>query len=188
MADRSGWEAHYGDRRDEATRPPSQFLLAHLADLPPGRAVDLACGDGRHAIWLARQGWKVTAIDYARANLERLTHIARQERLPIAALQADLTEIALPPQHFHVAVNIRYLQRSLIDEIKSTLRRGGVIVFETFIRDQRQLGHPRNPAFMLERGELAARFADFDILASEEGRFETESGPAFLARLVARRP
>lgn len=188
MADRSGWEAHYGDQRDAGIRPPSQFLLAHLDQLPPGRAVDLASGDGRHAVCLARHGWRVTAIDYARASLERLSLIARRDQLPIVALQADLTEMPLPPDHFDVAVNIRYLERSLFDGIKSTLRRGGVVVFETFIRDQQQLGHPKNPAFMLERGELAARFADFDILASEEGRFEIESGPAYLARIVARRP
>jgi 2-polyprenyl-3-methyl-5-hydroxy-6-metoxy-1,4-benzoquinol methylase len=188
MADRSTWEARYDERRGEALRPPSQFLLAHLHELPAGRAVDLACGDGRHALCLARHGYAVTAIDYTHASLERLSQIARREHLQITAIQADLTEIALPRDHFDVAVNIRFLERSLFDGIKSTLRHGGVVVFETFIRDQQQLGHPKNPAFMLERGELAARFADFEILASEEGRFETESGPAYLARIVARRP
>ncbi len=55
-------------------------------------------------------------------------------------------------------------------------------------RDQQQFGHPRNPAFLLERGELADRFGDFEILSYDEGRCETESGPAFLARMLARRP
>ena len=68
------------------------------------------------------------------------------------------------------------------------MRRGGAVVFETFIRDQQQLGHPRNPAFLLERGELAVHFSDFEQLSYEEGRVETESGPAFLARMLARRP
>jgi hypothetical protein len=114
MGDRSGWEAHYGDRRDTGIRPPSQFLLSHLDELPPGRAVDLASGDGRHAVCLARRGWQVTAIDYAGASLERLSLIARREQLAIAAVQADLTEMPLPPAHFDVAVNIPYLERSLL--------------------------------------------------------------------------
>src|SRR5438046_5177077 len=91
MADRSGWEAHYRDQADRETRPPSQFLLAHLPELPAGRALDLACGDGRHTLPLGRHGWNVTAIDYAWSSLERLVRAARREQLPVAAVPADLT-------------------------------------------------------------------------------------------------
>src|SRR5262245_36160692 len=102
MTDRGTWEARYSERRDEAIRSPSQFLVAHLDELPLGRAVDLACGDGRHALCLARHGHRVTAIDYTRANLERLSQIARREHLPISAMQADLTATTLPPEYFDV--------------------------------------------------------------------------------------
>jgi len=187
MADREAWESRYGERTD-AVRPPSQFLVEHLDRLPRGRALDLASGDGRHALYLARHGWTVDAIDFAYAGLARLQSVAGAERLRIQPVQADLAHWVLPRERYDVVVNIRYLQRDLFDALKTALRRGGVIVFETFIRDQQQFGHPKNPAFLLERGELADRFGDFEILSYDEGRCETESGPAFLARMLARRP
>jgi hypothetical protein len=120
--------------------------------------------------------------------LARLLATARRDGLRVDAVQADLEQWTLPAGRYDVVVNVRYLQRSLFDALKAAPRRGGMVVFETFTRDQQQLGHPRNPAFLLERGELAARFADFEIVSYGEGRCETETGPAFLARMLARRP
>jgi SAM-dependent methyltransferase len=188
MGERSAWESRHGARAEDAERPPSAFLAEHVGQLPPGRALDVACGDGRHALYLARQGWQVDAIDFARAGLQRLRAAAGREQLRVHAVQADLEQFPLPRDRYDVVVNVRYLQRSLFDPLKAAARRGGMVVFETFLRDQQQLGHPRNPAYLLEPGELRARFADFEILAYEEGRWDTESGPAFLARLLARRP
>ena len=188
MSDRTAWESRYGEKDDDGSRAPSQFIAQHVRGLPVGRALDVASGDGRHALYLARQGWTVDAIDFAHAGLARLSAIARREGVRINSVQADLEQYPLPRDRYMLIVNVRYLQRSLFPALKLAVCRGGVIVFETFIRDQQQLGHPRNPAFLLERGELAHRFSDFDVLASEEGRFETESGPALLGRIVARRP
>jgi SAM-dependent methyltransferase len=188
MAERSDWESRYGGRADDGIRPPSRFLVMQRERLPPGRALDVACGDGRNALYLARHGWTVDAIDFAHAGLARLLAVARRDALRVNAVQGDLEQFPLPRDRYDVAVNVRYLQRSLIDALKASVRRGGMVVFETFIRDQQQLGHPSNPAFLLERGELAERFADFEVLAYDEGRFATESEPAFLARLLARRP
>lgn len=188
MSHRSDWESRYRERADSvAVRTPSDFLVEQLPRLPSGRALDLACGDGRHALYLARHGWRVDAIDFAHPGLARLLAAARREGLAVDALQADLEEFPLPRDRYDLVVNVRYLQRSLFDAIRAAPRRGGAVLFETFIRDQQQLGHPRNPAFLLERGELVRAFGDFDVLFHEEGRFDTESGPAFLARLLARR-
>ena len=186
MTGRNDWESRYRER-DDAIRPPSRFLVEQLPRLPRGRALDVACGDGRHALYLARHGWVVDAIDFAHAGLARLLAIARRDGLSVNALQADLEQFPLPRDRYDVVVNTRYLQRGLFDALKASLRRGGVIVFETFIRDQQELGHPKNPAFLLARGELARRFGDFEIVVCNEGRCETESGPAFLARMLARR-
>jgi tellurite methyltransferase len=187
MIDRSEWESRYRERPDDGIRPPSRFLVAQRDRLPRGRALDVACGDGRNALDLARHGWTVDAIDFAHAGLARLLALARHGGLSVNAVQADLQQFPLPRDRYDVVVNTRYLQRSLFTALKASVRRGGVVVFETFIRDQQQLGHPRNPAFLLERGELAERFGDFEILVYEEGRCATESEPAFLARMLARR-
>jgi 2-polyprenyl-3-methyl-5-hydroxy-6-metoxy-1,4-benzoquinol methylase len=186
--DRGAWESRHEEGPGATTRPPSAFLAAHLGSLPRGSALDVACGEGRHALYLARHGWRVDAIDFARSALVRLQATARREQLTVHAVQADLEQYPLPHRRYDVVVNVRYLQRSLFDPLKAALRRGGMIVFETFLRDQQKIGHPKNPAYLLERGELRTRFADFQILSYEEGQWDEEGGPAFLARMLARRP
>jgi len=188
MADREHWEVRYGERPEDQVGPPSQFLVEQLHRLPRGRALDVACGPGRQALYLARHGWTVDAIDFSHTALARLLSAARRDGRAVHALAADLEHYVLPRDRYALIVNVRYLQRSLFDDLKRALRRGGMILFETFIRDQQQLGHPRNPAFLLDRDELAAAFADLEILAYDEGRYETELGAAFLARMLARRP
>jgi tellurite methyltransferase len=188
MSNRPRWEHRYDAQGHGGIRPPSRFVVEHCAELPRGRALDVASGDGRHACYLARCGWRVEAIDFAHAGLAQLAAAARRDGLAVAALQADLEAFPLPRSRYDLVVNVRYLQRSLIAALKRALVPGGTILFETFLRDQQQLGHPKNPAFLLERGELADRFRDFDMLAYCEGYCETESGPAFLAQMAARRP
>jgi tellurite methyltransferase len=186
--DRTRWEGRYEQKGAAPLRPPSQLLERHLHLLPRGRALDVACGDGRNAVFLARNGFVVDAIDVAAAGLRRAQAVSRRERLPLRLIQGDLDFFPLPAARYSVAVNVRFLQRRLFAALKRCLRPGGVIVFETFITDQARLGHPTNPAHLLEPGELRRAFADLEIIAYEEGRFETETGPAYLARLLARRP
>ncbi|MGD9763100.1 MAG: methyltransferase domain-containing protein [Candidatus Binatia bacterium] len=187
-SDRASWEKRYGKGVGDLERPPSDFLAAHVADLPRGRVLDLAAGDGRNALFLARQRYPVDAIDHSHAALLRLAEIAKRESLAVHVVQADLEQYLLPARRYAAVVNIRYLQRSLFEPMRESVVPGGVVLFETFLRDQARLGHPRNPAFLLERGELRARFADFELIFYEEGCFTAESGDAYLARMIARRP
>jgi len=167
---------------------PSALLARHIDALPVGRALDVACGSGRHAVLLARRGFVVDAVDVAHSALVHLQSMARAERLRMNPIQADLETFALPHDRYALVVNIRYLQRSLFAQLKSALQPRGVIVFETFLRGQESLGHPRNPAYLLAPGELRSAFADFDVLAYEEGLITDDGDPAYLARLLARRP
>ena len=185
---RRRWENRYQDRADDPTARSSSFLCEHLAELPRGRALDLACGEGRHALLLARHGFTVEALDFAGPALRRLQARARREGLRVLLVQTDLEQFPLPPARYSLVVNIRYLQRSLWPAIRHSLRAGGIVVYETFLVDQRNFGHPRNPSFLLDHGELRRGFSTLEILHYEEGLFETESGQAFLARMIARRP
>lgn len=188
MSERAKWDARYGTRLEAAAPAPSPFLTAHRALLPAGRALDVAAGDGRHALWLARQGFAVDAIDLSHAGLVRLRAAARREQLEIDAVQADLEEYPLPTHRYAAVVNTRYLQRSLFAALRCSVRPGGVVAFETFLREQARIGHPRNPAFLLEPGELRDAFAGFEILVDEEGCFTADGAPEYLARVIARRP
>lgn len=186
--DRKRWEARYATRAAAlAADPPSPFVREH-ASLFSGRVLDVAAGAGRNAVFLARRGCVVDAVDIALGGLRAAVAEARRSNLGLRAIQADLETLPLPPAHYDGVINIRYLQRSLFPSLRRTVRPGGIVLFETFLVDQGRNGHPRNPAFLLERGELAAAFDDFDILLCEEGCFDEGSGPVFLGRLIARRP
>jgi tellurite methyltransferase len=183
--DRDRWEGRYADG-DAGHDPPSNFLVAHAA-LLHGRALDVAAGAGRNALFLARRGLHVDAIDHALAGLRRAQAAARAEGLDLRALQADLETFPLPRDCYDVAINIRYLQRSLFGPLQRAVKPGGMILCETFLIDQQTFGHPRNPAFLLQRGELRAAFSACEILVYEEGLLEAGSQQAFLGRMVARR-
>lgn len=174
--------------KKERTLAPSSFLLRVLNRLPRGRALEVACGSGRNARLLALNGYRVECIDCSHDALLACRQNLACSHGPFAGIEADLETFPLPNRRYQVAVNVRYLQRSLWPALKAALSDLGVIIFETFLRDQMAIGHPKNPAFLLERGELARGFADFEILEYEEGFFASEGEPAFLARMLARRP
>ena len=169
---------------------PSAWLL-ESADLLPagGRALDVACGRGRHALLLAATGFETTAIDRDRDALAALETTARGLGLSVRTWATDLeaNDPDLPDlgaAAFELVVVFRYLHRPLFPALRRALTPGGMLVYETFTRAQAACGHPRNPAFLLEEGELARLVAPLDVLRFEEGEREG----AFVARVVARRP
>jgi SAM-dependent methyltransferase len=183
--DRKRWEDRYaaaGTRSDG----PSDFLAAHAA-LLHGRVLDVAAGAGRNALFLARRGLRVDAFDIALAGLRIAQSAARADGLDVRLVQADLESFPLPRGCYDAAINIRYLQRSLFEPLQAAVKVGGIILFETFLIDQRTLGHCHNPAFLLQRGELRAAFSGCEILIYEEGLFRDAAPPAYLARMIARR-
>ncbi len=149
--------------------------------------LDLACGRGRNALFLARLGFKVHAIDISHNALVDLLRTARREQLPVLAIEADLESFPLPEGYYGGMIVFRFLQRPLFDAIRKSLRPGGLIVYETFLKEQSAFGAPRDPAHLLARGELRELFQDFEILFYDEGLLQ-ETPPAYLARLVARKP
>jgi SAM-dependent methyltransferase len=165
--------------------------LLESADLLPagGRALDVACGRGRHALLLAAAGFETTAIDRDRSALAPLETKAVGLGLSLIAraidLEADHADLSvLAPAAFELIVVFRYLHRPLFPALRRALAPGGVLVYETFTQAQAARGHPRNPAFLLEEGELARLVAPLDVLRFDEGEREG----AFVARVVARKP
>lgn len=161
---------------DDAPIPaPASWLLANLDLIARDRPVlDVACGRGRHALYLARHGWTVHAIDRDRAALASLADHARRDRLAITFACIDL-ERGVPDlgvERYGTILVFNYLHRPLLPALIRALRPGGVLLYETFTRGQRERGHPRNPAFLLDDGELGRLVSPLAVLRSREGDIE----------------
>ena len=167
-------------------KDPAAWLTSHRQLFPVGGdSLDLACGSGRHAVWLAEQGFHTMAIDRDAAAIEALKEEASRRRLSIRTRVVDLEsgERVLEPDSFDLIVVVHYLHRPLFPSIVRALRSGGVLVYETFTRAQAARGKPTNPAFLLEPGEFLTLVRPLEILASREGDFEGR----FVASVIAMR-
>jgi len=106
------WDERYSGAGFEWTTRPNQFVAAELADLPPGRALDLAAGEGRNSVWLAERGWRVTAVDFSRVGLEKGRKLAAARGLDEAGIEwivADLRDYQ-PDRDAFDLVLIAYFQ------------------------------------------------------------------------------
>lgn len=163
---------------------PAAWLTAHRHLLPEsGDALDVACGRGRNALWLAAQGFAVRAIDRDADAVAVVNAEARRRGVGLVAEVHDLEtgDPGLPSAAFDVVVATHYLHRPLFPHLVTALRPGGVLVYETFTRAQAVRGKPTNPAFLLEPGELVTLVRPLEILAGREGDFEEK----MLASVVA---
>lgn len=188
--DRLRWDARYREEGAIA-RAPSPFVVSALerwGPRPPegARALDVAGGSGRHALWLARRGLAVTLVDISSVGLDLARDLARPG-LALGALALDLEQEPLPAGPWDVIVDFHYLQRELFPVFARELAPGGLLVFAQPTRKNLER-HPRpGPAHLLDDGELPRLIAGLGLEALlleegwlDEGRHE--------ARLVARRP
>jgi tellurite methyltransferase len=140
-------------------------------------------GRGRHTSPLAAEGYRTFGVDVRFDAVRKGVERARARGLVVRAWCADLSAVRLPRERFDVVVVARYLQRDLFPSIRETVKRGGFVLYETFTIAQRKLGFgPTSAEHLLEPGELAGHFRDFEIVFYEE----TES-PEAVARLVAKK-
>ena len=182
--DLGGWNDRY--RSAPADSAPTPLLVNTAAGLDPGKALDLACGAGRNALWLARHGWTVTAVDGASAAIEILRGAALSQGLAVETEVADLEtgEYRITPDSWDLIVIGYYLQRDLIAPARQGLGPGGVLLAIVHITE---LGE--EPTRTRARpGELRSYFQDWQILHSFEGKPADPAHSRAVAEIVARRP
>lgn len=180
------------DKRHAHGGLPSLFLEEIFRGeswaVKPGRALDVATGEGRNALYLAARGFRVDAIDHSSAALAAAREAARAKHLEVNFIEADLERADLPAAAYDLIVNFNYLDRALVPKIKNALKPGGRVVFETFLVDQKEIGHPKNPDYLLVHNELLDLFRDFRVLYYREGKFTERGVQAYKAGLFAEKP
>jgi SAM-dependent methyltransferase len=184
----SEWDAKHRLAAEAPPSEPASIVRELLPLLPRGPALDIACGTGRHALFLAARGQHVTGVDYSGVALEvlevhaRSTHISvrRHDRFHVAArpgqdglelIHANLEETQLPERCYDLILCVQYLQRALFPQLIQALRPEGVLLMETFTSAQLEFpGGLRNPDYLLETGELRGAFPELRVLFYRELR------------------
>jgi len=164
---------------------PSPWVVRWAALIRPGgTALDVACGSGRHARYLAAHGYRVTAVDRDRAVLGELAGFGG-----VDTVEADLEGATWPfePGAFDGVVVTNYLHRPLFVALAASLAPRGVLIYETFMVGNERYGKPSNPDFLLRPYELADAWRGrLEVAAFEQGRVERPK-PAVIQRICALR-
>ncbi|GAB1469669.1 hypothetical protein MASR2M66_05460 [Chloroflexota bacterium] len=190
------WDDRYSnDMRGRNLISPRSLVISYQHLLPRnGLVLDAACGATPTGLYLARQGWPVIALDVSNAALRIAQSTVQKEALPVSFALMDLENPWLPPLHFDVILNFYFLSRPLLSTYRRSLMRGGLLFFETFVRDESfQPGVDGNPHHYLEAHELKNSFKDWTILHYEETQrisrsMERRNRSRRIAQLVARKP
>lgn len=184
--DRRQWDQLYSTQDYVFGKEAAQYLKQKLPELKLGQALDIAMGEGRNAVYLAKKGFQVTGVDLSEVAIRKAKLLARDQGVQMRTLVADLNQYQIAPASYELIVVIQYLQRSLIPQIKAGLKRGGMVVFENPTVEELARNPNRNLRrdFLLEKGELKRLFSDLEILDYSEGPGEDGT---IVARLLARR-
>ena len=184
--DRRRWDKIYSIRAYIFGKEPSPFLKESVHFPEIGHGLDIAMGEGRNAIFLAKKGFQVEGVDISEVALRKAKRLARENRVNINTILADLTTYTIKPDAYHVILNFNYLQRSLIPQLKRGLKKGGMIIYENYTLDQlrNQNGQNLPRDLLLAKDELKELFKDFEILLYRE----TNDGRQAKVQMVARKP
>ena len=185
MAD---WDDRYS-RGEHIISEPMPLMVRTAETLTPGRALDLACGPGRHAIFLAERGWKVTAVDGSRVGIELLKKNAREHGVEVDARVADLEQngFEIEREAYDLIGVFYYLQRDLFPQIRAGVAVGGVVIAAIHMIDESPDAHQMNEDYLLQPGELRTEFRGWQLMHDYEGT-STEGGHRRrTAEIVARK-
>jgi len=177
---------------DDFSVKPAELLISHVSLFIEGTIngpiLDLACGDGHNGIFLAKKSLEVICCDVSEEALKSAKKLAAVQGVGIETWRVDLEKNGTNPfsEDFYGGMVIfRYLHRPLINCIKKALKKGGVLIYETYTVRQPQFGKPHNPDFLLKPEELRNWFSDWEIIYYFEGI--KENPKRAIAQIVCRK-
>jgi SAM-dependent methyltransferase len=189
-SDQKRWDRRFRGKRFALGKKPNPFLKKHIALLSKGRALDIASGEGRNAVFLAQHGFDVDAVDISEKGLRKARKLAREMETKIHTLIVDLDTYQIEKERYDLINNFYFLNRKLIPKMKRGLKKGGMVIFETYILEHRNLGTggPKTLRYFLKPNELLKLFKEFRILFYREGIFRESGKRKAIASLIAQKP
>jgi len=194
---REHWDRKYGETKLLWSAEPNRFLVAEAADLAPGRALDLACGEGRNALWLARLGWKVTGVDFSEVAIAKGRERAAREQLDVEFVCSDLLEYEPKVDAFDLVL-VFYLQihalerRRVLERAVPALRANGtfLLVGHDLTNLTDGVGGPPDPDLLYTPDDIVAELPGLEIAKAERVLRDVAGAerPAIDALVRARRP
>lgn len=186
MTSSAEWDARYAGRELVWSAEPNRFVAEETADLTPGTALDLACGEGRNAIWLAERGWTVTAVDFSAVALDKARQLAARRGVEVDWRHDDVAAPG-PPWGAFDLVLVVYLQLPApardraLHRAAASLAPGGTIVVVGHHAANLTEGHggPQDPAVLYGPDEVTAALAGLTVVRADrvEREVATEDGP-----------
>jgi SAM-dependent methyltransferase len=194
---REEWNKRYASVENVWATRPNRFLVSEVAGLPPGRALDLACGEGQNAIWLATLGWRVTGVDFAEAAIAKAQARAERDGVDAEFLCEDLLTYEPDPSSYDLVLLLYFHLR--LDELRTVLVRarsalagGGTLLLVGHDRMNITdgVGGPTDPAVLYTPDEIVAELHGLEIEKAERALRDVEGmdRPAIDALVRARRP
>lgn len=181
IEDKERWNKRHVEKPMRENIEPIVEKYASIATV--GQALDIACGTGRNTHFLAEKGFVVDAVDLSDYALSQI-----QDVKTINKIEADLDSYNLSFNKYDLIININYLNRRFFPQIKESLRKDGVVIFETFIVAHGDFNNPKNPEFLLRENELLHAFIGLNIVYYEErDEINLRGEKIRVASLVARK-
>ncbi|MGA7270866.1 MAG: class I SAM-dependent methyltransferase [Acidimicrobiia bacterium] len=190
-ADKDAWDDRYREKPLLWSRGPNQFVESELADLEPGTALDLACGEGRNAVWLAARGWEVTGVDFSAVALDRARRRASEEGVEVDWVETDVqtwepgrTLDLVLIAYLHLTTEVR---AGLVKRAVDWLAPGGYLFIVAHDQATAGVSGPSDPDLLWDPDTAARWVTPLTVLFSRSARRETEEGATALDTVLLAR-
>ena len=186
-SDQKRWDKRFRGKEFAFGKEANPFLRRHIRLLPKGKALDIAAGEGRNAVFLAQHGFDVDVVDISEMGLKKARKFAQEMGVKIHTVLSDLDTYQIEKERYDLIADFYFLRRSLIPKIKKGLKKGGRVIFETYILEHRNLATsgPKQAKYFLKPNELLKLFNGFRVLRYREGIFKEGGRKKAVASLIA---
>lgn len=181
------WEKRYREGFYHGEDEPHHLLERFWKIIPQGVVIDIAAGRGRNTLFLAGKGYRVYGIDSSQEGLRIAREAMAKKTNQACLIRGDANNLPFKPGTAAGVVVFYFLLRHIMKELIDLLQKGGVLVYETFLKRQNLFGRQRNPDFLLGDGELLSFFTSLELILYEELVYHTEGNRRAVARFVGRK-